>query len=139
MDRVIGPLLVVTGIGHALVGAVLFSDPLAAIMDAGFINAIEPPSYADEPHFDRIAAFWFLVFSPILVLLGQLTSRAVRRSDAHTLYVIACHLLAIGIVGVVVLPVSGNWFLIVLGALILQAGRHVSTKSGSLDQNDSVV
>jgi Family of unknown function (DUF6463) len=123
MDRFVGPLLMLTGIGHALVGVVLFHRPLAAIRDAGFFNAIQPPSYVATPHFDRIAAFWFLVFSPLLVLLGQLTSRAVRRRDTHTLDAIGWYLLAIGVVGVAVLPVSGNWVLIGLGGLVLRAGR----------------
>jgi hypothetical protein len=33
-----------TGIGNALVGLVLFHEPLAVIRDAGFFNAIQPPS-----------------------------------------------------------------------------------------------
>ena len=138
MDRFTGPVVALTGIGHAVVGLVLFNAPLTAILDAGFFNTIQPPSYVANPHFDRIAAFWFLIFSPVLVLLGQLTSRAVRRRDTHTLYAIGWYLLAIGVVGVAVLPVSGNWVLIGLGGLVLRAGRQASNNPTSRVQENSI-
>ncbi len=114
-----------TAVGHALVGFVLFRQPITAIVAAGFVNAIQPPFYAAEPNFDRIATFWFLLFSPVLLLLGQITNRAVNNADAHTLELVGRYLMVIGALGSVVLPVSGNWVLIALGVVVLRAAAGV--------------
>jgi hypothetical protein len=127
MNRLSGRLLMVTAVGHALVGVVLFRQSLAAILADGLVNAIQPPFYAAEPHFDRIAAFWFLLFSPVLFLLGQITNRAVERKDSSILGLVGWNLLGIGLVGSVVLPVSGNWVLIALAAIVLRAASDVKT------------
>ncbi len=124
---VAGPLMMVTAAGHALVGAILFSEPLSAIVGAGVINSIRPPMYSGQPHFDRIAAFWFLLFSPVLFLFGQLINRAVSRRDVSSLRLIGWYLVGIGIVGAAILPVSGNWLLLPLGAIVLKAAREVTT------------
>jgi uncharacterized protein DUF6463 len=64
-----GVLLMATGVGHALVGVVLFREPLSAIVEEGVVNTIQPPLYIEQSHFDRIATFWFFIFSPVLFLL----------------------------------------------------------------------
>ena len=127
MSRIAGPLMMVTAVGHALVGVVLFLEPLSAIAREGFINSIQPPMYSAEPHFDRIAAFWFLLFSPVLFLLGQLINHAVANRDASSLDHIGWYLVGIGVVGAAILPVSGNWLLLPLGAIILKAAREIRT------------
>jgi hypothetical protein len=121
MSKLTGRLLMATAVGHAFVGVVLFRDSIAAIVDDGFVNAVQPPFYAGEPHFDRIAAFWFLLFSPVLFLLGQITNRAIERRDAPTLKLVGWNLMGIGVFGSVVLPISGNWILIALAAIVLRA------------------
>ena len=127
VNRVAGSLLMVTAAGHALVGAILFSEPLSAIVSAGVINSIRPPMYSAQPHFDRIAVFWFLLFSPVLFLFGKIINNAVSRRDVSSLRLIGWYLVGIGIVGAAILPVSGNWFLIPLGAIVLKAAREVAT------------
>ena len=99
MNKLTGRLLMATAVGHVLVGLVLFREPIAAILNDGFVNAIQPPLYAAEPRFDRIAAFWFLLFSPVLFLLGQITNWAVERRDAHSLKLIGWNLMGIGVFG----------------------------------------
>ncbi len=119
--------MMVTAIGHAVVGAILFSEPLSAIAREGVINSIQPPMYSAQPHFDRIAAFWFLLFSPVLFLFGQIINHAVSHRDASSLRLIGWYLVGIGIVGAAILPVSGNWLLLPLGAIVLKAAREVTT------------
>ena len=119
MNRLSGHLLMVTAMGHTAVGILLFRDPLAAMLNDGFFNAI-------RPHFDRMAAFWFLLFSPVLFLLGQITNYAVGRSDAHLIRLVGFYLLGIGIIGVAALPLSGFWILIALTPLLLRAAYRVS-------------
>ena len=57
MSKLAGSLVMATAVGHALVGFVLFRQSIAGIVGDGVVNAIQPPFYAAEPHFDRIAAF----------------------------------------------------------------------------------
>ena len=127
MSRVAGPFMMLTGVGHAFVGVTLFSEPLSAIVSEGVINSIQPPMYSAQPHFDRIAVFWFLLFSPVLLLFGQLINRAVSNRDARSLRLIGFYVIGIGIVGAAILPVSGNWLLLPLGAIVLKAAREITT------------
>jgi hypothetical protein len=124
---VAGPLMMVTAIGHAIVGAFLFSDPLSAMLREGVINSIRPPMYTAQPHFDRAAAFWFLLLSPLLFLLGQIINHTERRGDTRSLRLIGWYLIGIGAVGSAILPLSGNWLLLPLGALTLTAASAVAT------------
>ncbi len=117
----------VTAVGHALVGAILFSEPLSAIVNAGVVNSIRPPVHCAQAHFDRIAAFWFLLFSPVLFLFGQIINHAISHRDVSSLRLIGWYLVGIGIVGAAIIPVSGNWLLLPLGAIVLKAAREVTT------------
>jgi hypothetical protein len=121
MSQLSGRVLMVTAMVHTAVGVVLFRDPLAAILGDGFFNAI-------RPHFDRAAAFWFLLFSPVLFLLGQITNYAVGHRDAHLVRLVGCYLLGMGILGVAVLPISGFWILIALTPLLLTVAYRVEAQ-----------
>ena len=118
--------MMATAVGHAVVGAFLFSDPLGEMVREGLINSIQPPMYSAQPHFDRAAAFWFLLFSPVLFLLGQLVNHAVAHRDTRSLRLIGWYLIGIGTVGAAILPLSGNWFLLPLGAIVLMAASAVA-------------
>jgi Family of unknown function (DUF6463) len=118
MIRIIERCLVVIGIGHSLLGLVLYRAPLAAIAGDGFVATVLPA------HVDRQAAFWFVLFGPILVMLGQIVGRAARRDDAGIVRVVGLWLLAAGIVGVVMMPLSGFWTLIAVGILAVRAASR---------------
>jgi uncharacterized membrane protein len=119
---VVARLLMLTGIGHFLLGLVLFRAPLAAIIDEGVFSTI---GYGQ---FDRASAFWFLLFGPACVLLGQLVGHGIKRGDRRTLTLIGWNLLAMGVGGALVMPISGFWILIALAPLILrQASRTVGS------------
>ena len=48
-------VLVVLGLGHAVVGVIVFKKPLVEALHAGFVGQFE--------HYpDRRAAFWFMIF-----------------------------------------------------------------------------
>jgi hypothetical protein len=113
--------MMVTAVGHAMVGAFLFSEPLSEMVREGVINSIRPPMYSAQPHFDRAAAFWFLLFSPVLFLLGQIINHAATHGDTRSLRLIGWYLIGIGTVGSAILPLSGNWLLLPLGAVTLAA------------------
>ena len=117
--------MIATGVGHALVGVVVFNDAFMAILREGVVNTVQPPGYDATPAFDRIAVFWFLVLSPVLSMLGQITSRAIASGAVDILRVIGWNLIVLGAVGAAVFPISGNWTLIVLGALTLATSSRI--------------
>ncbi len=109
MLRYLGPLLIATGVGHALVGIALFPEPLAAIVRDGFVNAVHP-----RLHLDRGLAFWFMILTPVCVGLGICLSHGVARGDEGLLRIIGWTILIIGVLGAAAIPVSGFWIFIVL-------------------------
>lgn len=121
----LGPLMIAMGVGHAVIAIVLFNDVFMAIVQEGFWNTIQPPGYSADPDYDRIAFFWLVVFSPVLTMLGQITHRAIQRGSTDILRIVGWNLLGIGLVGTLLLPVSGNPALIVLAILILTTASRL--------------
>jgi hypothetical protein len=127
MGRHIGRLLIGVGVGHLMVGAMLFHAPLAAIFHDGFVNAVPLGDV------DRQAAFWFLAVSPMTFLLGHLTNHALGRQDAQFVRVVGRNLLGMGVVGAAVMPVSGFWLLLALAPLFLREARRLNGQTASAD------
>jgi uncharacterized membrane protein len=117
-DRVLGYLLVATGIGHTVVGLILFRRPLIDMLSDGVVGTVA----ADQ--LDRLAAFWFMLFGPVCFALGQIVNRAIERGDWRTVSIVGWYLLAIGIAGAAVMPVSGFWLVIAIAPLILRTARR---------------
>jgi hypothetical protein len=113
MTRWCGWFLIATGIGHAAVGLVLFRHPVADVLREGIVNTV-------RGQYDREAAFWFLLFSPVCAALGHLVNRAVARGDGEMLRFMGGALLGIGVVGVLLMPVSGFWIVCAIAALMLR-------------------
>ena len=111
-----GTLLIATAIGHAVVGVALFHDAYAAILRDGFLDAV-------APHADRMVAFWFLLFSPVCFLLGQVVTRAIAHEDKPLIALLGWYVLGLGVVGAMGLPVSGFWLLIAIGVLMLRSAH----------------
>jgi hypothetical protein len=127
MSRRTGFLLMATGIGHFLVGLVLFHQPLAAIVREGIVNSI-PPQLADRlggADFGREAAFWFVLYGPLLCLLGQIANRALERRDTVILRLLGWNLLATGAAGALIMPLSGFWFVIGLAVLAFRDAHRL--------------
>jgi hypothetical protein len=118
--RYVGPLLIATAVAHAVTGTFIFGDALASIGRDGFVNAV-------DPHLDRQLAFWFMLFTPVLVTLGLLMRHAVVTNDARLQRLLGWSMLGIGMFGAVAMPVSGFWAAIVLSLPVLfrRSGRYV--------------
>lgn len=121
MTASLGRLLMATAVGHALLGLVLFPRPLQEILWDGFFNTVSPSPF--EPTFDRECAFWFLAFSPMLFVVGWLADQAIERGDPTTLQPIGWTIFVFGVVGAAVMPLSGQWILVFLGAVAIRAAR----------------
>ena len=108
-------ILVVLGVGHTTVGVVRFKEPLAQAARAGFVGQF-------VGHRDRRAAFWFIIFGPLLVMAGHVTIHAVNTADARLLKIMGFYLLGVGLVGSLALPKSPFWVGLVSAAVFIGAG-----------------
>jgi hypothetical protein len=117
-------LLVWIAVGHALLGGVLYREPLAEMVREGLVSTIGPVG-----GFDRKAAFWFLAFSATLLLWGQLVAHASARADGRALALVGWSMLGVGVVGAFVMPVSGFWSVLAVAPLVLRAGRRLRSEA----------
>src|SRR5262249_22392951 len=108
-------ILIVLGLGHTAVGGVLFKKPLADAVRAGFVGQFE--------HYpDRRAAFWFIIFGPLMVMGGHLAIHAVKTADPGLLKIIGFYLLAVALVGSLAAPTSPFWVGLIAAAVFVAAG-----------------
>ena len=133
MRRLSGPLLMATGVLHLLAGFVFYPEPLAAIMQDGFFNAVEP----NPAQFDREAAFWWMVFGVMLLILGGLVHWAQARTRTLPAF-LGWALLALGVVGVSLMPASGFWLTFPQAALVFAAARWGGSRSAVAEAGPGV-
>jgi uncharacterized protein DUF6463 len=108
-------VLVVLGLGHTVVGLVGFKKPLAEAVSAGFVG-----QFVGYP--DRRTAFWFMIFGPLLVMVGHTAIHAAHASDRELLKVIGFYLLAISAIGSLAQPTSPFWAGLVSALVFIGAG-----------------
>jgi len=97
----LGPLMIATGVVHTIFGVAVGWAALADIWRDGVLNAV-------EPHRDRESWFWFLVTGWSWMMVGAFANGLERRGEGLPPW-FAWNLLALGIVGVILIPVSGLW------------------------------
>jgi uncharacterized membrane protein len=114
-ERLLGPALVSIGAVHLAATFVLFPEAGATIVDEGVAGAISTTSRGDVK-----AAFWFALFGPALMFLGWMTSHALVRGDRALLGGLAWCLVGTAVVGVVIMPWSGFWAVLAVGAIMLR-------------------
>ena len=112
MIRVLGWVLFLGGLGHIATGYVVFREQLSAIFRAGFVNAV-------LPHFDRRAAFWFILFGVMVSMSGHIVLEAGASGNASVLKVVGWYLLGVSIVGTLAMTRSPSRFLIPISCLLL--------------------
>ncbi len=107
-----GQWLIATGILHNAVGVGMGFDILKKIAWSGFFNAV-------DPHFDRMAIFWFLFSGFAIMMWGQLllSMTTIPRGFAWSL-------LALSLVGVVMMPASGFWLVLPQALWMLRQGAE---------------
>lgn len=108
-------VLVTLGVGHTVVGLVRFKKPLAEATRAGFVG-----QFVGYP--DRSAAFWFMIFGPLLVMGGHMAVHAANAADRELLKIIGFYLLAISAVGSLAQPTSPFWAGLVSALILIAAG-----------------
>ena len=119
MRRLSGPLLMATGVLDLLYVLVFHSRQLAAIAQDGFFDAVE----LNPAQFDRETAFWHLMFGLMFVVLGALVHWAQARTGTLPAF-LGWSVLALGMAGVILMPLSGFWLLFPQAVLILAVTRQ---------------
>ncbi len=128
MGRLCGPLLVATGALDVLYVFVFHSKQLAAIAQDGFFNAVDPSvAYAT---FDRETAFWHLTFGLTAVILGALIYWSQNRMGTLPAF-LGWALLALGVFGVVLMPVSGFWVILPQAVLMIVVARQGPSRTAA--------
>lgn len=115
------PLLFFATAGlHAVAGFAAFAEPLAEMGGAGLLNTVGPVRTPEgfAPLYGRQAAFWFLFACPMLVMVGHVVRHALLEQDGSLLIVIARYMIALAILGIAIMPVSGFWLVLGLGLLV---------------------
>lgn len=112
----VGRLITAIGAGHTAIGLVGYRSVLAAMGRDGLIDSVR-----GVPH--RQEALWFLTSGAGLVVTGSLASFTERRTGTLPPST-GVLLLGIGALGGTVLPRSGFWALIPVGAAALRVARR---------------
>lgn len=111
-------LIVALGIGHTATGLWLYRAPLLAAFADGYWNSFK----ADR---NRIQAYWFVLFGPMLSFLGYLCLFAIESDDTGLLQRLAVFLLCIGLSGGFAFPKSPFGLAAVISSLMLLETRGV--------------
>ncbi len=119
MRRLSGPLLMATGVLDLLYVFVFHSGQLAAIAQDGFFDAVE----TNPALFDREVAFWHLTFGATVLILGGLVHWSQARTGTLPAF-LGWSLLALGVAGVILMPVSGFWAILPQAVLMLVVARR---------------
>lgn len=108
-----GGLLIGVAIVHAVFGAWFGRRPLAGILSDGVLNSV-------DSHGERGLVFWFLMTSPLLLMLGQLCVFLAKRGIAPPRW-LGFEVLLLTVCCALLMPVSGFWLMLPPAALLLRA------------------
>lgn len=103
------------GIGHLVFGFLKFAGPVADALSAGFIGQFAEPEV-------RRTAFWFLIFGPLLMLVGQVGIHAVSRGDLALIKILGIYVFATAVLGVAAFPASPFWAPLVVAPVLIAVG-----------------
>ncbi len=106
----VGTVLMVFAAVHVIVGLVLFSDWLFLILRGGVGNL----TWTTE----TIAAFWFLIFSWPVWILGYVVNWAYRNTGQLPPF-LGWWIFIVPALSLVFLPASGLWLFAIFGVVVM--------------------
>lgn len=118
MKAWIGKTLVVIGVAHSIVGLITFHPVLVSMLREGLVNTM---ALGQDP--EREAAFWYFYSGFALMIVGGLVDR-IERSEARLPRFLGWTFAVLTVLGLVVIPVSGFWLLIVPTVAMLRRGSR---------------
>jgi len=122
----IGKSIMIIGAIHSAFGFVVFRSTLAEIIRDGLVNTVN-----GQPM--REFAFWFIVFGFLAIIFGMFVDWCERQGVKLPKF-FGWSLLALTLIIVTIMPISGGWLLFIptIGA-ILRARPSMILQSKSLD------
>ncbi|MGQ3054012.1 MAG: DUF6463 family protein [Roseateles sp.] len=98
----IGPWLMLVAVIHTVFGLVVFAPVLSGMLERGLFNSVGSDAMAG-------AVTWFMLFGGPLALVGWQVWSAERRAAWVELRVLGWGILALTILGLLLMPMSGFW------------------------------
>ena len=111
-----GIFLIVTGIIHSCAVGAMFSNVLWVMIKEGLLNSV-------GEDFTRGCAFWSFFFGIMLILLGYVMHYYVKKEQKPAPVFWGYWLLGLGVIGCIIMPVSGFWLVIPQAFIILFTKR----------------
>ena len=113
-----GIFLVATGIIHSIVGIAIGKDYLWGIITEGLFNTVQ------DDDFSRGLSFWFLVCGIAFIILGHLLHYYINKEQQPAPDLLGYWLLGLGIIGCIIMPVSGFWLFFPQALIILANNKR---------------
>ncbi len=123
MSRYVGPFLILVGVVHLVLFAVLHADRWAAIARDGVVGTVDGND-------EREAAFWTMGFGVLLLLAGDLL-RHPRSGSADAPASAGRLLIVLGLAGGILMPFSPFWLFVPVGLLLLRPSRTPALRPGA--------
>ncbi|MEL6408007.1 MAG: DUF6463 family protein [Chloroflexota bacterium] len=118
MQKKMGYILIAIALLHQVVGLIFYSSALHDILQAGILNAVVPPFW------ERDAAFWFLMFGGLLLLIGWVVQWLMDSVGTIPAF-LGWGLLIVCVLGVILMPLSGFWLVIPLAIMMIRQADSV--------------
>lgn len=106
MKAWIGKSLLIIGIGHSLLGSIVFRSAYASILKENLVNTITLNGNSSKEE-----AFWFLISGFALMIIGGLVGYIESKNIEIPVFLI-WSLILVTAIGVFMMPVSGFWLLL---------------------------
>ncbi len=112
MQAWIGKSIMIIGAIHSAFGFVVFRSTLAEIIRDGLVNTVN-----GQPM--REFAFWFIIFGFLAIIFGMFVDWG-ERQDLKLPKFLGWSLLALTLIIVTTMPISGGWLLFIptIGAIL---------------------
>jgi hypothetical protein len=114
MTNAMAWLLLALGVGHFVYACVTFKQPLLDAVSSGFVGQFGSPDL-------RRTAFWFAIFSPLLMLAGHVAIHAVATGDLVLLRLVGVYALVTALIGLAAFPKSPFLVAVPVSAALLAA------------------
>src|SRR5688500_4406597 len=110
----VGHFIMITGVLHLITGFMENWNAAKDIVHAGIVNTVDKSP-------DRLIFFWFEMSGLFVILLGSLMQQYLNEYRKPIPKKHGYHLLAVGVIGCVLEPVSGFYVFILIAGIIISS------------------
>ena len=118
MTRWVGRWIIFVGVVHCVFGAVVFYEPLSAVLLDGIWNAVD--GYPGRP-----LAFWFELLGLLTILFGASIDHIEKEQQGFP-PLLSYGFLLLTLIGIVTMPAGGGWLMVPGAAGLLAKKARVT-------------